>query len=213
MRRLFDFTAAMLLLLLASPFLLLIALAVRGEDGGPVFFRQERVGRHGRPFRLWKFRSMSTGSPGAAITAGGDRRVTPLGRFLRRYKLDELPQLWNVVRGDMSFVGPRPEVPCFVDSADPVWQAVHRVRPGITDLATLLYRDEERILAAFPDPVRAYRDAVLPAKLALNLQYLERRSAARDLKLLALTVRYSFLPGGFDPDRVRRAVLPGARPI
>lgn len=207
MRRVFDFMTALLLLLLSSPFLLLVALAVRLQDGGPVLFRQERIGRHGKPFPLWKFRSMSVGGKGTAITAGGDRRVTPLGRLLRRYKLDELPQLWNVLRGDMSLIGPRPEVPCFVDSTSPVWQAVHSVRPGITDLATLVYRDEERILAGFTDPERGYREAVLPAKLALNLQYLKQRSAARDLKLLALTIRYSFIPAGFDPDRIKQALL------
>ena len=151
---------------------------------------------------------MRMNNDGTAITSGGDRRITPVGKVLRRYKLDEFPQLWNVVRGDMSFIGPRPEVPCFVDSGDPVWQAVHSVRPGITDLATLVYRDEEKLLAGFADPERGYREAVLPAKLALNLQYLERRSAARDLKLLALTIRYSFVPGGFDPERVRQAILP-----
>jgi lipopolysaccharide/colanic/teichoic acid biosynthesis glycosyltransferase len=208
MRRTLDFGAACLLLLLASPLLAVIAAAVRLQDGGPILFRQERVGRHGRPFLLWKFRSMSTAKTGTAITAGGDRRVTPLGRILRRYKLDELPQLWNVVRGDMSFIGPRPEVPCFVDPADPMWRAVHRVRPGITDLATLVYRDEESILAGFADPERGYREAVLPAKLALNLQYLAQRSAVRDLKLLALTVRYSFVPAGFDANRIRQAILP-----
>jgi lipopolysaccharide/colanic/teichoic acid biosynthesis glycosyltransferase len=207
MRRAFDFTTALMLLLLASPVLVLVALAVRLQDGGPVLFRQERIGRHGSPFHLFKFRSMSMGGRGTAITAGGDRRVTRVGRLLRRYKLDELPQLWNVVRGEMSLIGPRPEVPCFVDSADPAWQAVHSVRPGITDLATLVYRDEECILAGFADPERGYRETVLPAKLALNLQYLSHRSAVRDLKLLVLTVRYSFIPAGFDPERIKHALL------
>ncbi len=205
--RLFDFSAALLLLGLASPLLLLIAAAVRCQDGGPVFFRQERIGRGGRPFRLWKFRTMRAGRGGSAITRSGDRRITRVGTVLRAYKLDELPQLWNVLRGDMSLIGPRPEVPCFVDRRSPVWQAVHSVRPGITDLATLVFRDEERILAGFADPERGYRETVLPAKLALNLQYLERRSALRDLKLLLLTVRYSFLPAGFDPVRVKRSIL------
>jgi len=207
MRRAFDLMTALMLLLLSFPFLIVVALAVRLQDGGPVLFRQERIGRHGQPFQLWKFRSMRTGGLGTAITAGGDKRVTPLGRLLRRYKLDELPQLWNVLRGDMSLIGPRPEVPCFVDAADPVWKAVHSVRPGITDLATLVYRDEERILAAFPDPERGYREAILPVKLALNLQYLKQRSAVRDLKLLAMTIRYSLVPSGFDPDRIKEALL------
>jgi lipopolysaccharide/colanic/teichoic acid biosynthesis glycosyltransferase len=151
---------------------------------------------------------MRTDNTGAAVTRSGDDRITPLGRMLRRHKLDELPQLWNVLRGEMSLIGPRPELPRFVDSADPAWRAVHRVRPGITDLATLVYRDEERILAQFDDPERGYREAVLPAKLALNLEYLERRTALRDLRLLGLTIRYSFIPSGFHPARVRDAILP-----
>ncbi len=208
MRRLLDLTLGLLLLALAAPLMGFIAIAVRWHDGGPVFYRQERIGRHGKPFTIFKFRSMRMNNAGAQITRSGDDRITPIGRVLRRYKLDELPQLWNVVRGDMSLVGPRPEVPRFVDSADPVWRAVHRVRPGITDLATLVYRDEEQVLAQFDDPERGYREAVLPAKLKLNLEYLERRTAARDLKLLALTIRYSFIPGGFHPDRVRNAILP-----
>jgi lipopolysaccharide/colanic/teichoic acid biosynthesis glycosyltransferase len=188
--------------------MLLLAIAVKVQDGGPIFFRQQRVGRNGSPFTLWKFRSMRLANQGAAFTSSGDRRITTVGRILRKYKLDELPQLWNVVRGDMSLIGPRPEVPHFVDAESPVWQAVHRVRPGITDLATLVYRDEESILAGFADPEQGYRDAVLPAKLALNLEYLRERSLGRDMKLLALTVRYSFVRDGFDPDRIRQSILP-----
>jgi lipopolysaccharide/colanic/teichoic acid biosynthesis glycosyltransferase len=208
MRRLLDLTFGLLLLTLAAPLMGLIALAVRWHDRGPVFYRQIRIGRHGKPFTILKFRSMRMNNAGATITSSGDDRVTPIGRILRRYKLDELPQLWNVVRGEMSLIGPRPEVPQFVDEADPIWRAVHRVRPGITDLATLVYRDEEQVLAQYADPERGYREAVLPAKLALNLEYLERRTAARDLKLLALTIRYSFIPNGFQPDRVLEAILP-----
>lgn len=208
MRRLLDLIFGLLLLALAAPLMGLIALAVRRHDGGPVFYRQERIGRHGKPFTILKFRSMRMNNAGARITRSGDDRITPVGRFLRRHKLDELPQLWNVVRGDMSLIGPRPEVPRFVDSANPAWQAVHSVRPGITDLATLVYRDEEQVLAQFDDPERGYREAVLPAKLQLNLEYLERRTAARDLKLLALTIRYSFVPAGFHPGRVKDAILP-----
>jgi lipopolysaccharide/colanic/teichoic acid biosynthesis glycosyltransferase len=207
MRRLLDLIASVLVLIAAAPLMLLLAMAVKVQDDGPIFFRQQRVGRNGCLFTLWKFRSMRIRNQGAPITSSGDRRITPLGRFLRRYKLDELPQLWNVLRGDMSLIGPRPEVPHFVVAGDPVWQAVHRVRPGITDVATLVYRDEERILAGYDDPERAYRDAVLPAKLALNLEYLRQRSLGRDLKLLALTIRYSFVRDGFDPDRIRHALL------
>jgi len=208
MRRLLDLTSGLLLLALAAPLMGLIALAVRLHDRGPVFYRQLRVGRHGKLFTILKFRSMRMNNAGSSITSSGDDRITPVGRLLRRYKLDELPQLWNVVRGDMSMIGPRPEVPKFVDESDPVWRAVHRVRPGITDLATLVYRDEEQVLARYADPERGYRETVLPAKLKLNLEYLERRTAARDLKLLALTIRYSFVPAGFHPDRVKDAILP-----
>jgi lipopolysaccharide/colanic/teichoic acid biosynthesis glycosyltransferase len=211
MARFLDLTASTVLLIAAAPLMFLLAMAVKVQDGGPVFFRQRRLGYNGRPFTLWKFRSMDSGTRGAAITASGDRRITRVGRFLRRYKLDELPQLWNVLRGDMSLIGPRPEVPGFVDGDNPMWRKVHGVRPGITDLATLVYRDEERILAGFSDPERGYRDAVLPAKLALNVEYIERRSLGRDLKLLALTVRYSFVRAGFDPERIRHTILPRNR--
>jgi lipopolysaccharide/colanic/teichoic acid biosynthesis glycosyltransferase len=190
------------------PALAAAAAAVWLDDGFPVLFRQIRIGRGGRPFEVLKFRSMYRDAPGALITASGDRRVTRSGRLLRRFKLDELPQLWNVLRGDMSLVGPRPEVPRYVDLREPVWRAVLEVRPGITDVATLLYRDEERILAGFEDAEKGYRESVLPAKLRLNLEYLRRRSAVRDLKLLALTVRYSALPGTLDVARIKRLMLP-----
>jgi lipopolysaccharide/colanic/teichoic acid biosynthesis glycosyltransferase len=206
MQRAFDLLVSAILLAIALPLMAAIGMAILWDDGWPVLFRQRRAGRHGKPFTILKFRSMRR-CRGAGITARGDARVTRAGRFLRQYKLDELPQLWNVLWGDMSLVGPRPEVPRYVDTADPAWRRVHRVRPGITDLATLVYRDEELILAGFPDPERGYLDTVLPAKLALNLEYLDRRSPARDLRLLALTIRYSFWPGRFDAHRVRDSVL------
>ena len=207
MQRAFDLVMSAILLAVACPLMAAIAMAILWDDGRPVLFRQRRVGRHGEPFTILKFRSMRMRRGGPEITSSGDHRVTRTGRFLRRYKLDELPQLWNVLRGEMSLVGPRPEVPRYVDPAEPAWRRVHLVRPGITDLATLVYRDEELILAGFPDPERGYLDTVLPAKLALNLEYLDRRSPSRDLRLLALTVCYSFWPGRFDAHRVRDAVL------
>ena len=133
----------------------------------------------------------------ASITAAGDARVTRVGAVLRRFKLDELPQLFNVLKGDMSLVGPRPEVPEYVQLEAPIWQAVLQVRPGVTDLATLLYRDEERLLGASDDPNALYRETVLPAKLMLNLGYLRSRSFRRDLKLILLTIRYSLFPRRF----------------
>ena len=152
---------------------------------------------------------MRTGSEGSAITAAGDRRVTRLGATLRRCKLDELPQLFNVLKGDMSLVGPRPEVPEYVQLEAPIWQAILEVRPGVTDLATLLYRDEEKLLGTAIDPIALYRETVLPAKLVLNLGYLKSRSMWRDLNLIVLSVCYSLFPDRFDSDYIKRAVGTG----
>jgi len=172
-----------------------------------VLFVHKRVGQHGREFELLKFRTMRIDTAGPSITAGGDPRVTSVGRILRKFKLDELPQLWNVVRGEMAFIGPRPEVPEFVDLADPVWQEVLSVKPGITDLASLVFRNEEEILSSAGDPVRYYREVVLPEKLRLNLLYQRERNWWTDLKLIALSLRYSLIPAGFEAERARRLVL------
>lgn len=204
-RDLFDRIAALLGLVVFSPVLLAAAAAVWLEDGCPILFRHTRIGRDNRPFSLVKFRSMRDGAKGAQITATQDPRITRTGRILRRYKIDELPQLWNVLRGNMSLVGPRPEVPEYVDTADPAWKSVLCFRPGITDLATLVYRNEEEILARSADPEQYYREILLPSKLALNLRYLRSRSLARDLKLLLLTVRFSFFPAGFNPRAIENA--------
>jgi len=152
---------------------------------------------------------MRANSQGAVITAAGDGRVTSIGAVLRRYKLDELPQLFNVLKGDMSLVGPRPEVPECVQLEAPIWQAVLQVRPGVTDLATLLYRDEETLLGTAVDPDALYRETVLPAKLVLNLGYLRSRSFWRDLRLIHLTIRYSLFPEQFDPELITRTVGTG----
>ena len=207
MRRVSDVAVSALLLAIAFPAMAVIAAAILWDDGAPFLFGQPRIGRFRRQFTILKFRSMRKAGGGVEITSSGDPRVTRVGRFLRRYKLDELPQLWNVLRGDMSLVGPRPEVPRYVDPNEPAWSEVHRVRPGITDLATLVYRDEERILAGFGDPEQGYREVVLPAKLLLNLEYLRCRSVLRDLKLLALTIRYSFWPAGFNARSVMESIL------
>jgi lipopolysaccharide/colanic/teichoic acid biosynthesis glycosyltransferase len=204
--RLFDVTCAAAGLLLLLPVVAALAVLILFDDGRPVFFSQTRVGRRGRPFRIWKFRTMRAGSKGSVITAAGDRRITRSGAVLRRLKLDELPQLFNVLKGDMSLVGPRPEVPEYVQLEAPIWQAVLQVRPGVTDLATLLYRDEEKLLGMARDPNTLYRETVLPAKLALNLGYLQSRSFRRDLKLILLTIRYSLFPKRFDPDLIKRTV-------
>lgn len=204
-RALADRVAAAAALALFAPVMLAAAAAIWLEDGFPVLYRQTRVGRGNRPFRMLKFRSMRKGASGSKVTAAGDARITVVGRVLRRYKLDELPQFWNVVRGEMSIVGPRPEVPDYVDPGEPAWSAVLRYRPGITDLATLLYRNEEEMLAGAPDPDRYYREVLLPSKLALNARYARASSAWSDLKLVLLTLRYSFVPAGFDPAAIERA--------
>jgi lipopolysaccharide/colanic/teichoic acid biosynthesis glycosyltransferase len=188
------FLAAFALCLL-SPLLAVIALAVVAGSGWPVLFQQERVGQRGRPFQLLKFRTMRTGKSGPSITARGDSRITGVGRFLRKFKLDELPQLWNVVRGEMSLVGPRPEVPRFVDMNNPVWRSVLQVRPGITDPASIAFRNEEELLAKAADPISFYETSVLPAKLALNLAYLDRKCFWLDIKVILQTVWCAIVPG------------------
>jgi lipopolysaccharide/colanic/teichoic acid biosynthesis glycosyltransferase len=198
-------------LLCLLPVFVAISLAILWDDGRPIFFGQTRVGRNGRPFAIWKFRTMRVGVQGSAITAAGDRRITRVGDWLRALKLDELPQLFNVMKGDMSLIGPRPEVPEYVQLGSPMWQAVLQVRPGITDLATLIHRNEEQILGAFEDPNAAYRDSVLPAKLYLNLEYLHSRTFWRDLQLIFLTVRYSLFPKRFDLDHICNVFGIGAR--
>jgi len=202
--RFFNVACSAVGLLFLMPVFAGIALVIILDDGPPVLFSQTRVGKNGKLFRLWKFRTMRFGSRGSVITAAGDRRVTKAGARLRKYKLDELPQLFNVLKGDMSLVGPRPEVPEHVRLETPMWQAVLQVRPGITDWATLLYRDEESILGASPDPKALYLDRILPAKLLLNVHYLLSRSFRQDLKLIFLTIRYSLFPKGFDPDLVKK---------
>ena len=206
-RRTADIFLAIVGLAIAIPVIAVIGLFLALQDGLPVFFRQVRVGRDGRPFQLLKFRSMRVNACGAQVTSEGDSRITPLGAFLRRYKFDELPQLWNVLRGDMSLIGPRPEVPRYVSAADPRWRRVLAHRPGITDFATLLFRDEERLLAQQADPEQFYREQILPAKLALNVEYLDRRSIWSDFKLIILTFRYSFFPSTLDATSVREAIL------
>jgi lipopolysaccharide/colanic/teichoic acid biosynthesis glycosyltransferase len=189
-KRAFDLavsTAA--LLFLAAP-LLVVGLLVRATSPGPALFLQQRIGRGGRLFRIWKFRTMVVDATarGRAITAAGDPRVTRLGRFLRRTKLDELPQLVNVWLGDMSLVGPRPEVPCYLRRYTPDDQVVLSVRPGITDPASIRFRDEETLLARFADPERAYAEVMLPLKLSMAREYVRGRSFAGDLKLIFQTL-------------------------
>jgi lipopolysaccharide/colanic/teichoic acid biosynthesis glycosyltransferase len=184
-KRVFDVAASGAGLAALWPLLALCALLVRLSSRGPIFYRQLRVGRGGVPFCMLKFRSMrTTAEPGRQITISGDTRVTTAGRFLRASKLDELPQLWNVFTGDMSLVGPRPEVPSYVASYTAEQRRVLEVRPGITDPASIAYRHEESVLATSNDPECFYREVVMPDKLLLNLKYLQAISFRNDLQLL-----------------------------
>lgn len=189
-----------LALIVLSPALFLIAVTVFLESGSPILFSQARVGRNGKLFRLLKFRTMYRGMRGPSITAKGDSRVTRAGRVLRKLKLDELPQLWHVVRGEMSLVGPRPELPEFVDMSDPIWRRVLAVRPGITDSVSIAYRNEEEMLATVPDPIRFYEQVLLPEKLKRNLVHLEKRSLWNDVQVLMGTVRCVAFPEKFKSD-------------
>lgn len=189
-KRLFDLSIAALALVLLSPVLAAIALWVKLDSPGPVFFRQVRVGRFGAPFRIHKFRTMAHESAGLPLTVGNDPRITRCGAFLRRTKLDELAQLIDVVQGTMSLVGPRPEVPRYVALYPPgLREKVLSVRPGITDLASLAYRDENALLSRAADPEREYTEVVMPAKLKIAAEYVDHASVAGDLRVLGLTLK------------------------
>jgi lipopolysaccharide/colanic/teichoic acid biosynthesis glycosyltransferase len=188
-KREFDCVVATLGLALLAPIFVVVALLVKLSSPGPVFYFQDRVGLNGRRFKIVKFRSMfeDADKRGLAITSSSDRRITPIGRVIRSLKIDELPQLWNVLKGEMSLVGPRPEVLHYVESYSPEQRRVLTVRPGITDPATIAYRREQELLATQTDPDRYYRDVVLPNKLNRNLEYLDRISLSYDLFLVLLT--------------------------
>lgn len=190
MKRAFDFIAAVLGLLILSPFFLLIALFIKSDSRGPVFFMQERVGINGSIFKLFKFRTMvAEAYKGAAITIGKhDARITRTGNFLRTYKLDELPQLINVVLGEMSLVGPRPEVKKFVDLYTADQRKVLSIRPGITDYASIQFRNENELLEGKPDPIDFYIHEIMPVKLRLNLEYINNRSFMGDLGIVFKTI-------------------------
>lgn len=193
-KRAMDAAISSVALMFLSPILLLIAILVRLTSPGPALYWQIRVGRNGRLFRMVKFRSMAANADrnGRPITAAGDQRVTCVGAILRTLKIDELPQMWNVLRGEMSLVGPRPELPIYVQDYTPTQLQVLNVSPGITDPASIAYRHEERILSHSPDPEAFYRDVVLPHKLDLNLDYIRRMSFSLDVELLFKTLASIF---------------------
>ena len=189
MKRFLDILSSLLALLLLCPLWLIIMIAIVVESRGGVFYKQIRVGKDNRDFFLYKFRTMRAGSEEKGLLTVGehDSRVTRVGYFLRKYKLDEFPQLINVLKGDMSVVGPRPEVRKYVDLYTPKQMRVLSVRPGLTDLASIQYVHENKLLAASENPERTYVDEVMPAKLQLNLQYIDNQSLIGDIKLIFQT--------------------------
>ena len=185
----FDRLMALVGLVCLWPVLLIVAVLIRGKmPDGPVIFRQRRVGRNGRLFTMYKFRTMDADQKGISVSVAGESRITPLGAVLRKYKLDELPELWNVLIGDMSFVGPRPDVPGYADELTGKDRDILKLRPGITGPASLKYRDEEEMLASMPDP-KAYNDKVIfPDKVRINLYYLDHYSFVKDIEMICCTV-------------------------
>lgn len=190
LKRLFDILLSLSGLILLSPVLLYAALKIKREDNGPVFYRGERTGRHGKTFRIFKFRTMVMDADkiGGPSTSDDDPRITAIGSSLRKYKLDELPQLINVLRGEMSLVGPRPEIPLEVETYTDSEKRVLRVRPGITDWASLAFHNEGEILKGSPDPHQTYREKIKPEKLRLALKYVDDHSLVTDTKIIMQTL-------------------------
>lgn len=197
----FDRVMAAAGLLALCPVLAVVAVLIRVRmPGGPVIFRQRRVGRGGRLFTMYKFRSMTVGHGGSSVSVAGESRITPLGHVLRRYKLDELPELWNVLIGDMSLVGPRPDVPGYADRLTGEDRDVLRLRPGITGPASLKYANEEEILALVDDPQRYNDEVIFPDKVRINLQYYRSHSLAGDIRLIFATIFRSYSDTATPPD-------------
>ena len=188
-KSLFDRGASFFGLILLFPVLLVVALLIRIKmPGGPVIFKQERVGRYGRLFIMYKFRSMTVAHSGSSVSVKGESRITPLGAKLRKYKLDELPELWNVLIGDMSFVGPRPDVPGYADNLKGDDRRMLLLKPGITGPACLKYRNEEELLAEQEDPQKYNDEVLFPDKVRINIEYLDNWSFWHDIKIIIYTV-------------------------
>jgi lipopolysaccharide/colanic/teichoic acid biosynthesis glycosyltransferase len=197
--RIFEIGLAAAGLVGAAPILVVAAVMIRAGSKGPILFEQKRVGRGGKEFTLLKLRTMAATSVGSKITAADDVRITRIGRMLRKTKIDELPELWNVLLGDMSIVGPRPEVPEFVDLSDPLWQEVLSRRPGITDPVTLRLRNEEQLLAKVADKERYYRDVVQPYKLRGYVRFVRDKSWKTDLRIIGRTLKAVVFPKTAEP--------------
>jgi lipopolysaccharide/colanic/teichoic acid biosynthesis glycosyltransferase len=189
MKRLFDIIFSSLGLLFLGPLLVVVAFIIKLDSPGPVLFLQERIGKNFRPFSIYKFRSMSVDAPqkGPSITVGGDKRVTRVGKFLRRYKIDELPQLINVLRGEMSFVGPRPEVRKYVELFRKDYEKLLTIRPGITDPASIHFSDEENVLSSSVNWEETYMTKILPEKIRLAEAYVDNHTILTDIRLIVQT--------------------------
>ncbi len=189
-KRILDLTVSFLALILLTPLFVVISIWIKKDSPGPVFFKGERIGRYGRPFNIWKFRSMDqvAGSTAAGLTVAGDPRITRAGHYLRRTKLDELPQLVNVLRGEMSLVGPRPEIRKYVDMFPDDFDRILAVKPGITDLASIRFRNESELLALHDGSEDEYVKRILPEKIRLAHEYIRSRSLIKDLKIIFKTL-------------------------
>ncbi len=189
-KRAFDFIASLIVLILLIPILIILAILIKLDSAGPVFFCQTRIGRNFKPFKFYKFRTMvlDAEKKGLTITRGGDPRITRIGGPLRRYKIDELPQLLNVLKGDISIVGPRPEVAKYVEIFKHEYEEILKVKPGITDYAAIEFRDEEEILKKYEDPEEGYVKEVLPSKITLYKKYIREKCFWTDMKLIILTL-------------------------
>lgn len=190
LKRIFDIISSLFGLILLSPFMIIIAILIKLDSKGPIFFKQVRVTKNGREFKIFKYRTMRVGSDKfSQITVGKDSRITKVGDFLRKYKLDEIPQLINVLIGDMSLVGPRPEVPKYVALYTEEQREILKVRAGITDYASIEFSNENDILANEADPEKAYIEKIMPRKIELNKKYLSEISVMTDIKIILLTIK------------------------
>jgi lipopolysaccharide/colanic/teichoic acid biosynthesis glycosyltransferase len=188
LKRLFDLALSVTALILLSPLLLLTSLLIRLTSRGPVLFRQQRIGLHGRPFTIIKFRTMTTSHTGNTITIKGESRITPLGAWLRKTKIDELPELWNILKGEMSFVGPRPDVPGYADKLTGDDRLILTVKPGLTGAASLIYCNEDERLSLQPDPLKYNDELLYPDKVRIDKNYIRNWSLLLDLKIIFLTL-------------------------
>ena len=189
MKWIFDRLVSFVGLLFLWPILIIVAIMIKNKmPGGPIIFKQKRVGQYGRLFTMYKFRSMTVSHSGSSVSIAGESRITPLGAKLRKYKLDELPELWNVLIGDMSFVGPRPDVPGYADKLKGKDRDILKLKPGITGPASLKYRDEEELLANVDNPQKYNDEIIYPDKIRINLYYLEHYSFIKDIQMIICTV-------------------------